>query len=51
MNARVANPSFSDPARHAIASQIDYFSFDASRRDILMQLNQRAAGAPPAALP
>jgi len=51
LNARVANPSFSDPARHAIASQIDHFSFDASRRDILMQLNQRAAGAPPAALP
>jgi hypothetical protein len=39
----IANPSFSDSARHAILTQLDHLSFDSSKQNILRELDQRAA--------
>ncbi len=37
----IANPGFSDPARHAIVAQLNRLSFDSHKQTILRQLNER----------
>jgi hypothetical protein len=44
LQSLIANPSFSDQARQAIASQTSCLSFDSSRQTILNDLNRRAVG-------
>jgi hypothetical protein len=38
----IANPGLSDAARHAILSQLDNLTFEASKQNILRELNQRS---------
>jgi hypothetical protein len=38
----IANPALSDTARHAILTQLDQLTFDASKQNILRELNQRS---------
>jgi hypothetical protein len=41
LRAVIANPDFSDAARHAIVSQLQNLRFDSNKQAVLNELNQR----------
>jgi hypothetical protein len=43
LRAVIANPDFSDSARHAVVSQLDKLSFDNQQAEILRLINQRVS--------